>query len=163
MVKSIAIGDRGVAMGDRQGFKETIERLHDAVAATYRGDPEPYIELWSRREPLSLFGALGPCKTTWPDIDRTFRWVASRFGDPHMSTDLEVVEVGEDLAYTVGYEQGHMAIDGKQQRVKIRVTQIFRRESDEWRMVHRHGDFAPIDDSPGAATTQSKRERAGDL
>jgi ketosteroid isomerase-like protein len=32
--------------------------------------------------------------------------------------------------------------------VKVRVTHIFRREHGEWRIVHRHGDLAPVDDSP---------------
>jgi ketosteroid isomerase-like protein len=30
----------------------------------------------------------------------------------------------------------------------LRVTQVYRREGGEWRLVHRHGDFAPMDQSP---------------
>ena len=31
----------------------------------------------------------------------------------------------------------------------IRVTHIYRKEDGEWRLVHRHGDFASIDESAG--------------
>ena len=30
----------------------------------------------------------------------------------------------------------------------VRVTHIYRREDGEWKIVHRHGDSAPADDSP---------------
>jgi ketosteroid isomerase-like protein len=32
--------------------------------------------------------------------------------------------------------------------MRIRVTHIYRREPQGWRIVHRHGDFAPPDQSP---------------
>ena len=31
----------------------------------------------------------------------------------------------------------------------IRVTHAYRREDGEWRLVHRHGDFLPHDESAG--------------
>lgn len=149
-------------MGDLEAFEPMLARVREAVDATYRGNAEPYIALWSRREPVSLFGALGPRKTAMADIERAFRWVASRFGDPLVSTEFEVVEVGDNFAYTVGYEQGELAIDGVKQQMRIRVTQIYRREEDEWRLVHRHGDFAPVDDSPGAGTRPGHRKLPDD-
>ena len=47
----------------------------------YGGDPEPFVALWSRRDPVSLFGAWGPCRTEWDELDRMFRWVAGRMSD----------------------------------------------------------------------------------
>ena len=52
--------------------------------------------------------------------------------------------------YTVGYERGAMVVDGGgAQPMSIRVTHIYRRETGDWRLVHRHADFAPIDESAG--------------
>lgn len=68
-----------------------------------------------------------------------------------MTADVEVVCLGADLAYTVGYEQGEAAIDGVTQPVKIRVTHVYRHEEDDWKLVHRHGDFAPLDQGPTGA------------
>jgi ketosteroid isomerase-like protein len=43
-----------------------------------------------------------------------------------------------------------MAVDGdKASPMSIRVTHIYRKESGDWRLIHRHGDFAPIDQSAG--------------
>ena len=66
-----------------------------------------------------------------------------------VTAEYEVVHEGADLAYTVGYEIGDVVLDGAPMtRQRLRVTQIYRREDGEWRLVHRHGDFAPADQSP---------------
>ncbi|MGG7377318.1 YybH family protein, partial [Escherichia coli] len=59
-----------------------------------------------------------------------------------------VVEAG-DVAYTVALEQGRVAVDGGPERSQtIRVTQIYQRKDGQWRLTHRHADFAPVDQSP---------------
>ena len=66
-----------------------------------------------------------------------------------MSFDLDVVYVGTDTAHTVGYEKGRVRLDGRALApLRIRVTHVYRRDPDGWRIVHRHGDFAPQDESP---------------
>ena len=90
--------------------------------------------MWSRHDPVSLFGAWGPCKTGWHDLSRTYRWVGSRFSDGETSYPLEVIHAGSDLAYTAGDEQGQVSIDGAPPRpVKIRVTHIYRLEEGQWK------------------------------
>ncbi len=128
---------------------DLLSREVSAGAAFYLGDPEPYKELWSHGDDVSLFGAFGPCKKGWPQLEKTFDWVASRYREGAVTVEYEVVHEGADLAYTVGYEIGDVALDGGPvTRQRLRVTHIYRREDGEWRLVHRHGDFAPADQSP---------------
>ena len=131
-------------------FQQTLQRVHTATEAIMKGDPEPYMALWSHSDDVSLFGAWGPCKQGWAELSQTFRWVASRFG-PESEPVFEepVVQVLGDVAYTVGYERGDLVMDGERRPTTIRVTHVYRRESGEWKLVHRHGDFAPIDQSAG--------------
>ena len=127
-----------------QAFRErTLARVRDAVGAVYRADAEPYVALWARRGPVSLFGALGPCEQELPAVGDALRKVAGRFGDAAMDIRYEVVEVGADLAYTVGFEEGQVSVDGSPRNARIRVTHIYRLEDGDWRLVHRHGDFDP--------------------
>ncbi|HEX9068871.1 MAG TPA: DUF4440 domain-containing protein, partial [Ktedonobacterales bacterium] len=82
------------------------------------------------------------------ELEPTFRWVASRFGGGHMRYENEVVSAVGDFAYTVGYERGETAVDGGGfQPMTVRVTHILKREDGAWRLVHRHADFAPVDQS----------------
>jgi ketosteroid isomerase-like protein len=125
-----------------------------AEAALVQGDLEPRLALWSRRDPVSVWGAWGPCKTGWDEVSRIFRWVASRFSDDGTTRgdfhyDIEVADVVGDMAYTVGFERFNATLeDGKVEPVTVRVTHVYRREDGEWRIVHRHGDLAPVDQSP---------------
>ena len=66
-----------------------------------------------------------------------------------VTAEYVVVHEGADLAYTVGYETGDVLLDGAPMtRQRLRVTQIYRREDGEWRLIHRHGHIAPPDQSP---------------
>lgn len=123
--------------------------LQSAEAAIYLGDPEPFKALWSRGDDVSLFGAFGPCKKGWPQVSKTVDWVAGRYREGVVSAEYEVVHEGADLAYTVGYELGDVVPRrGADGAPEAEVTQIYRREDGEWHLVHRHGDFAPADQSP---------------
>jgi ketosteroid isomerase-like protein len=128
---------------------DALSREQSAGAAFYLGDPEPCKALWSRGDDVSLFGAFGPCKTGWGQVGKTIDWVASRYREGTVTLEYEVIHEGADLAYTVGYEIGDLALDGAPiTRQRLRVTQIYRREDGQWRLIHRHGDFAPADQSP---------------
>jgi ketosteroid isomerase-like protein len=40
-----------------------------------------------------------------------------------------------------GLERTSVSVDGQQRSYILRVTQAYRREGGEWKVVHRHGDF----------------------
>ena len=141
-------------MDRREDFvAETLKRENLAERAFYLGDPEPYKRLWSTADDVSLFGAFGPCKKGWTELSRTFDWVANRYRDGTVSSEYLVIHEGTDLAYTVGYERGEVHLDGEARKMTLRVTQIYRVEDGHWRLLHRHGDFAPVDES--TATSES--------
>lgn len=131
-------------MTDLDDFRtQTLARQTEAEAALVLGDPAPRMELWSRRDPVTVFGAaLGECKSGWEELSGIFRWVASMFSDvSDFRFDVEVAEVSGDMAYTVGYERFNGSIEGRPvQAITVRVTHVYRRENGEWKIVHRHGD-----------------------
>lgn len=54
-----------------------------------------------------------------------------------------MIQVGTDLAYEVGIEQGEMTLAGERASFSHRVTNIYRREDGAWKMVHHHTDLSP--------------------
>jgi ketosteroid isomerase-like protein len=100
--------------------------------------------MWSTREPVSVFGALGSNRHGRAELEKLMPRVAAQFTAIER-TDVELVaaEAYGDFAYTVGYERTtRRGIAGQ---VVLRVTQIFRRENGEWKLAHRHGDVEPVD------------------
>jgi ketosteroid isomerase-like protein len=137
-------------------LSETLPRQIKAETAIHNGDPEPRLEMWSTRDPVTLFGAWGPCKSGSDEVTRISRWVASRFSNSTAySFELVAAGVSGDLAYTVGYERNTTSVDGEPAEYTLRVTHVYRRENGEWKIVHRHGDVMPVDQSPPAEASMT--------
>ena len=130
----------------------TLARQIKAEEAIHNGNVEPRLEMWTTREPVTLFGAGVPLKRGSDEVTRAFRWLASRFSNCTVYRfELIAAGVSGDLAYTVGFEHSTRSIDGgPAESVTLRVTHIYRRENGEWKIIHRHGDIPPIDQSPPA-------------
>lgn len=124
-------------------FRNTmLARQAEAEEAFVHGDPQRRMELWSHRDPVTLFGAIGMSESGWEELSQTFAWVASRFSEvSNYRFDVELVEVRGDMAYTLGFERFEGSIAGRPvEPVTVRVTHIYRREDGDWKIVHRHAD-----------------------
>jgi ketosteroid isomerase-like protein len=113
----------------------------------HSGDPASWITTWSHREPVTVFGAGVRARAGWDEVHDTITWVASAFGDCQ-TYDYELVSAGVDgdFAYTCGFERYTATRpNGEIVRNELRVTQVYRRENGEWKIVHRHGDHAMPD------------------
>jgi ketosteroid isomerase-like protein len=146
-------------MSETDGFlQEVLPGLTRADTALHNGDPGPRMALWSRNDPVTLFGAL-QIRSGWDDVGQVFEWVASRFSDCE-SFEYEILAAGAsgDLGYLVGIEHTTASVDGAPaQAYELRVTTLFRRENGEWKVVHRHAD--PVPDS---GSTRDQLARLGE-
>lgn len=135
-------------MDARDEFLDWFETTWRAAElALHNGDAGPRFATWSEREPVTLFGAW--LDATGPDeVRAVFLKLAESFSQS-ASAEIELLaaEVSGDLAYTVHREITSVSVDGRPRDYVLRVTQAYRRENGEWKVVHRHGDSAPDPDS----------------
>ena len=120
-----------------------LPRQAAAEEAIHQGDVEPRLALWSRHDPVTLYGARLSGQG-WAQLEPTFREVATWFSNA-TSYDFEVVAAGAsgDLAYIVGHEHNEVQVEGVPTAYTLRSTHVYRREDGEWRIVHRHADAPP--------------------
>ncbi len=122
-------------------LEEVLPRLVEADTALHDGDASLRIGMWSRNEPVTLFGA-SMTERGWGKIGPAFEALGERFASCS-SFEHEVIAAGVsgDLAYTVAFERTTASLRGKPPApYALRVTTVFRREEGEWKIVHRHGD-----------------------
>ena len=135
---------------------EIHPRLVAELRALHNGDPRPRLAMWSTKDPVTLFGAAMSGRG-WDEVSGIFRSIASRWSDcTDQHVDIVAAGVSGDLAYTVGFEHTSVSVDGVPvEPYTLRVTHIYRREDGAWKIVHRHGDAPPADQSlPGEASTE---------
>ena len=139
---------------------EMLPKQVAAETAIHNGDVAPRLALWSRNDPVTVFGAKRSA-TGWAELDPMFHSVASWFSDS-TEYDFEVVAAGAsgDLAYTVGYEHNRVKVDGQPTTYTLRATHVYRREHGQWRIVHRHADFPPATDQPIAFPSMAAADTA---
>jgi ketosteroid isomerase-like protein len=121
----------------------TMPRFNEAEMTLHDGDAGPRIAMWSRKDPVTLFGA-ALSGNGWAEIGPIFERLGSSFSNC-TSYQNEVVAAGAsgDLAYIVAFEHTTASLNGKPpQPYVLRATTVFRREDGEWKVVHRHADEA---------------------
>jgi ketosteroid isomerase-like protein len=127
---------------------EMLPRQRAAERAIHNGDAQPRLALWSHEDPVTVLGAK-VSSSGRADLESMFREVASWFSDSE-EYEFEVIAAGAsgDLAYTVGYEHNRATVRGEPRTYTLRATHVYRREDAQWRIVHRHADVPPTEDSP---------------
>lgn len=79
----------------------------------------------------------------WAAVRESFEQVAGLSSGGHVELDDQRIEVGGELAYELGVERGQAKIVGESIPIEHRVTNVYRREAGEWKLVHHHTDISP--------------------
>jgi ketosteroid isomerase-like protein len=128
-------------MTDRDEFRAWVESaLYDAELALHNGDAAPRRALWSRNEPVSMLDA---CRNAYgqQEIDELFTALGKSFSDfTSYAFELQSYDVVGDMADTAGLERTTASVGGEPRTYTLRASQVYRREGEQWRVAHRHGD-----------------------
>jgi ketosteroid isomerase-like protein len=128
-------------------LESALDDQIEAEVAIHQGDVTPRLSTWSHGDPVTVFGAGVPYRSGWDEVRATFDWVASRFvACEDYDFELLAGDAHGDLAYTIGIERYRATTaEGTSVHNTLRVTHVYRREADGWKIVHRHGDHMPDD------------------
>lgn len=151
-------------MSETEDFLAAVlPRQVEAGSAMHAGDPDGWSRLWSRTDPVTLFGAW-VSKTGTDEVTPFIEWLATQFADCSAHR-IELLAAGASghLAYTVADEHTTASVQGRPAApYTLRVTHVYRREDGAWHIIHRHGDPVPetlrqAPDHSGAAGTAAGR------
>ena len=139
-----ACGSEQVGARERAEFDAFYEKITQTQADLFRGRPqEPFKALWSHASDVTLFGVLGgKGEHGWDQVGPRLDWAATQYADGILTTERIASYVEGNLGYVVQLETVRFKVPGQSEEslLQIRVTWIFRREREGWRIVHRHAD-----------------------
>lgn len=119
-----------------------IVKLEAAEHEFALGRPAAFKALWSQGDEVSICGAFGGVQSGWEKVAARLDWASSQFSEGIRSREEISSVVRADFAYIVQTELIRFGASGRTERgtLELRVTMVFRREADGWRIVHRHAD-----------------------
>jgi len=132
---------------ERQDFGQFMQQREEAARAYVDGDPGPLGRIVTRRSPASFFGPQGDVCEGADQVWKAYEEGASTFS-PGGETHFEVLGMaaGDGVAYWTGLQRAKVELGEGSEAIPmdLRVTEVFRREDDEWKLVHRHADSLAV-------------------
>jgi ketosteroid isomerase-like protein len=129
---------------DQKHFESFMQTRIKAADSYANGDSAPVLSLLTRHAKSTFFGPGGGYTEGAREVASTHEKAAQAF-QPGGKNELELLQVfaGESVAYWVGIQHAKVRMRGKDELVpmSLRVTEVFRREGDDWKLVHRHADM----------------------
>ncbi len=129
---------------DLHDFEQFMKRREEAARAYVNGDAGPVARIAARSAPATFFHPNGEYEQGAEQVSSRYERDAKYFesgGDS--SFEILHMAVGDGIAYWVGFQRATARLKGKPEAVpmSLRITEVFRREGDEWKLVHRHADM----------------------
>jgi ketosteroid isomerase-like protein len=133
-------------------WDELMVLAEHANTGMLRGNAEPIKHLYSHRDDVTVLGGFGGFERGWSEVEPRLDWAASQFSDGNFEQEVVSTIVGGDIAMMVTIERYTVRVAGAAEKAahELRVTQVFRREAEGWKLVHRHGDPLVQKQAPGA-------------
>ena len=132
-------------------FSEFLAKLDAAQLELQNGKPEAFKAIWSRAHDVTLSGGFGgTVEKGWAAVSKRLDWVGANFAKGKNSIDRVVINQNGNLGYVVQLEHIEFVAPetGKNATRDYRVTMIFRRETNGWRLVHRQADSQFVKQAP---------------
>ena len=133
-----------------------IEKTHEAVSRTLSGDAEAYRGVVSARDDVTFGNSFGVFVRGQDDVSNKLIETGERYGNVEVLGFQPIARyVADDLACLVEVELYRARVDASPGFAVIgqRVTNLFRLEDGDWRLIHRHADIP----SPFPSTVAASR------
>lgn len=132
-------------------IEAAIARLRSAMADVANGNVAAIKQLYEHSDDATSFYGWGGYEKGWSQVDRRWDWAARQFQGGTVSYEPLTRVASGDLFYETVIETFICRVEGKPEPVtwSNRVTHIFHRVGDEWRLIHRHANRLEGQYKPG--------------
>jgi ketosteroid isomerase-like protein len=122
--------------------QDLLQRAETANAALMRGDVDQWQALLPRTPDFTLMSPFGGTPTHEPQLtSEAVQAMALFFRNGTLTQEVVQTYASSEMVVLVVIERTHVEVGSLPiQDWALRVTQVFRRDGDRWRLAHRHAD-----------------------
>jgi ketosteroid isomerase-like protein len=136
---------------DEQGFLAALTAADAAQRGLQSGNAAVYKAIWSRSDDATLIGGFGGgVEKGWERVSQRIDWVATQFTNGTNTIERLVTHSDGKLGYVVQIEHLRFQVPGqaKESTRDYRVTMLFQKEPEGWKLLHRHADSQMMKQAP---------------
>jgi len=124
-------------------IRQASEQFYSALTEIANGEASFMSAVWAHGNDVTALHPIGGRQEGWDETRTSFEQVGSLASGGQVQLRDQMIQVGTDLAYEVGIEEGELTLAGERISINQRVTNIYRREDGAWKIVHHHTDLSP--------------------
>ncbi len=129
---------------DNKEILEAAARFYVALNAMFEGDLTLMKEVWSHADDVTYMGPDGGFQGRLGRIARYLGTTGGHEAGWRGTRPRDEDHLGHDTALlTIMRMAGTRNAEGKVQEVRIRATNLFRKEDGKWKMIGHHTDTLP--------------------
>jgi ketosteroid isomerase-like protein len=129
-------------MATEDEVRAASDKFYAALNRMLNGDAGSLADIWSHSATVTTMHPIGGREVGWDKVRKTWDRVAHLAKAGKVRLNGQFIQVAGDVAYELGVERGQFKLGGKKVTIADRVTNIYRREADDWKIVHHHTDIA---------------------
>lgn len=130
-------------MASEGDVRAASEQFYAALNSMLNGDAGPMKDIWSHSGAVTTMHPIGGRETGWDAVRNSWEQVAGIASGGQVRLGDQNIQAGEDMAYEIGIEHARFSLAGQSVTGEARVTNVYRRETSGWKIVHHHTDSVP--------------------
>src|ERR1700747_3925108 len=123
-------------MAIENDVRAASEEFYSALNRMLNGDAGPLATVTTMRP-------IGGREVGWDQVRGSWEQVAQLATEGRVKLSDQFIQVAGDVAYELGVEHPQITLGGQPVTADVRVTNIYRRETGAWKIIHHHTDAAP--------------------
>ena len=128
-------------------FKQFMKEREVASNAFVNGDFAPLNRISTQVSPASIYGPMGDYIEGAKNVNAANARGAAMFESGSENTfEIQQLAASDGIASWAGIQRSTVRMKGELNPVPmdLRVTEVFRREGDAWKLIHRHADMLKV-------------------
>ncbi len=130
-------------MTTQSEVQEASRKFYAALSRMLNGEKGSMKNIWSHKNGASALQPTGANLSGWGAIEKSFDEVAGICSGGKVKLDDQHIQTSDGMAFEYGKEMVSVTMAGKRAEVEQRVTNVYRKEPDGWKIVHHHVDKTP--------------------